>query len=81
VNTEIVIASVSHREEVVAEIWCDDRLWAEVSQDEGYLLLSTYPHPSGEPWVLPLDMAVRLLQEAASELRGGPRPGAGPDSP
>jgi len=43
----IEVASVPHRDELVAELWLGTEQVAELSQDGGALTLQMYPPPSG----------------------------------
>jgi hypothetical protein len=68
--TEIVIASVPDREELVAEIWDGDIMLAELSQDGGELVLRIYPKPTGEPWSFEMEELLQTLSRARSQLLG-----------
>jgi hypothetical protein len=67
---DIKIASVPYRERLVVEIYYDKNHWAEISQEEegGEVIIQFYPHPHEEYWEFPLDKALRILEEAKSEL-------------
>ncbi len=65
---EIIIASVRDREELVAEIWQENMLVAELSQEEGRLLIDIYPNPRGGPWSFQIDELLEVLQKAKSLL-------------
>ena len=65
----VKIASVPDREELVAELWEGDEMWAELSHErEGQLVLEIYARSSGEPWSFAFDDAVRGLLEAKARL-------------
>ena len=67
-NFRIQIASVSDRDEVVAEIWLGDAMVAEVRRGErGELQIEIYPRDSG-PWNLELKSWLAALVEAQRRL-------------
>jgi hypothetical protein len=72
---EILIASVPHREQVVAEVWCEEELLGEVSQDAGELLLELHAKRDRTPWQVPLQELIDALQTAKVQLKGNPSTG------
>jgi hypothetical protein len=60
----IEIASVPHREELVAELWCGAEQVAELSQDGGRLVLQVFPRRSGV-WEFDYDQ----FRDATARLR------------
>jgi len=70
IKSKIVIASVSDREKLVAELWIGDAQWAELSHDSGTPILQIYANPFGLAWEFPLKDVIELLQKAKSELLG-----------
>ncbi len=65
---EITIASLPDRENLVAELWYDNVLWCEISQEESEPILEIYPHPTGKPWTFPFEEALACLQQAKRKL-------------
>ena len=65
---EVLIASVPDREEVVAEIFIDDVLWGELTDEGRPMNFEVYPHPSGEPWTVDVDDLLRAIQSAKDRL-------------
>ena len=66
----IEIASVPDREEVVAEVWCGDKQFGELSKRKDALILEVYPHPNAQPWVMPFEAVVSALNDAKKRLLG-----------
>ena len=65
----IEIASVPDRESWVAEIWWDDKLFAEISrQRDGTPLLEIYPRDGSGLWNFVLKAFAIALAEAQSKL-------------
>jgi len=67
---QITIASLPHREKVVAELWLDQEQLAEINQEEDILTLEIYPGFDGRPWAVPLDEFVAALNTAKRRLVG-----------
>lgn len=65
----IEIASVPDRDEVVAEIWYNDEMVAEMRQDNGETILEIYGKESGAPWSFKLQEWLRALDEAEKRLK------------
>ncbi|MBI1925324.1 hypothetical protein HYR99_13865 [Candidatus Poribacteria bacterium] len=65
---EITIGSISDRENLVAELWYDNVLWCEISQEEADLTLEIYPHPTGKPWTFLFEEAFAFLHQAKRKL-------------
>lgn len=66
----IEIASVPDRDYVVAEIWLEEGMFAELRYENGFHL-QLYATPGGEPWDFPYDEVIGMLQ-AAKEKLGAP---------
>jgi hypothetical protein len=66
----ITLASLPDRDQLVAELWYDNELWGELSQEMGELELSIYPKPDGQVWQLRTDEVIQALQEARDKLLG-----------
>jgi hypothetical protein len=65
----VEIASVPDRDEVVAEIWSDDDMVAEVYRASvGGFLLEIYGTESGDPWSFDLNSWVAALEQAKRSL-------------
>jgi hypothetical protein len=67
---EIIIASLPHRERLVAEIYYDNMNWVQISQEEGELVLHFYPHPLQKCWEFSYDKALEILEDAKKKLIG-----------
>ena len=67
----IRIASVPDREQPVAELWCGDTQWGELSQEGGRLVLELYPGPAGQPWRFAFADVSAALEQARRRLVGG----------
>lgn len=65
---EISIASVPDRDYVVAEIWVEDNLFAEIRREDTGTFIEVYPHPTGQPWSLECDRLSSILSEANARL-------------
>ena len=64
----ICISSPPDREKLVAEIFFDDKQWAELNQEDGTLQLEFYPLPTGEFWQLGWDEVISALEQARYRL-------------
>ena len=64
----VEIASVPDREDLVAEIWADTELMAELRYDEGELRVQLYAPPGGRSWDVPFDQLASVLQLARQKL-------------
>jgi hypothetical protein len=65
----VEIASVPDRDEVVAEIWHNNEMVAEVQRTtSGGFRLEIYPTESGEPWSFDLEDWLSALSEAQRRL-------------
>jgi hypothetical protein len=67
---EILIASLPDREKVVAELWLDQEMLAEINQEQDILMLECYPGFEGRAWAVPLDEFVAALNTAKEKLVG-----------
>jgi hypothetical protein len=65
---EILIASLPHRERLVAEIYYDNMYWAQISQEEEELIVQFYSHPTEKYWVFSFEEAVKILEQAKNKL-------------
>lgn len=67
----VEVVSASDREELVAEIWCDDAMVAELRRvDPASLVIEIYPNPSRASWEFPLEDWVSVLDHARVRLTG-----------
>jgi hypothetical protein len=64
----ITIASVPDREKLVAELWYDQELWGEISQETGELLLEVYLNPSRNSHQLKCKELILAIQQAEDKL-------------
>lgn len=69
-KSQIVIASMPDKEKLVAELYWDDVMWAELSNETGVLKVRTWGKESGEPWEIPLQDVLGALSEAKKKLVG-----------
>jgi hypothetical protein len=65
---EILIASLPHRERLVAEIYYDNMYWVQISQEEEELVIQFCPHPSEKCWTFPYETALQILEKAKNKL-------------
>ena len=68
----VELASVPDRDDVVAEVWFDGELFAELRHDTGVVRLQLYDAPSGGRWDLPHDDVVAALRNARERLGASP---------
>lgn len=68
-KSTVEIASVPDRDEVIAEVWCDDAMVAEMRHGESGLQLEIYQTESGAPWSFDLQSWQSALAEAQRRLR------------
>jgi hypothetical protein len=66
----ITIASVPDREKLVAELWYDQELWGEISQDTGELILEIYPGTTRPFRQLKCEELITAVQQAKDKLLG-----------
>jgi hypothetical protein len=70
-DLRVLVASVPHRAEVVAEIWLGDEMLAEVRQDDGVERVQLFGRTSSaEPWDFGVDELLAVLERARRRLRG-----------
>jgi hypothetical protein len=67
---EIKIASVPHREKLVAELWYGDEAFCELSIDTGDLIACVFPNSQGEPLEFQYDDLIAFLEEGKRKLLG-----------
>jgi hypothetical protein len=65
----VEVTSVPDRDGLVAEIWLDQELLAELRDERGSLHMQIYPAPEGQPWDVPYEAFSRALQQARDRLR------------
>lgn len=66
----VEVASTPDRDGLVAEIWWDNQMIAEVRKSgDGDLYVDLYPSPSRVPWSFRLDDFMRAMKEAERRLR------------
>ena len=71
---KIEIASVSDRDECVAEVWYGDELFAELRQEPDGIYVQLYVPPSRVRWDLPIEDVIAVLNTARERLRAEPVP-------
>ena len=67
---EIIIASVPDREKLVAEIWANNQMIAEISQEQEELEVEIYCNQRKQPVKLNYDAFLEILSEAKVKLLG-----------
>jgi hypothetical protein len=65
---EIVIASLPDRDNLVAELWCENKQLGELSQEHENLILELYPNSSQNSWIFRLDEILEVLEQAKYKL-------------
>ena len=65
---EILIASLPHRERLVAEIYYDNMYWVQISHEDDELCLQFYAHPTEKCWTFPFEEAMKILNDAKKKL-------------
>lgn len=66
----VLIAGIPDRDDLIAELWCGDLLWAELSREHDAFVLTVYPRPDHTPWLLPFDDVRAVLVQAQRALVG-----------
>lgn len=69
-NFEIIIASLSNKEYLVAEIYYNNMYWVQIFQERNNLVIQFYPHPTKKCWEFSFDEALKILEQAKQELLG-----------
>jgi hypothetical protein len=69
---EIVIASLPDRDNLVAELWCENKQLGELSQEHENLILELYPNSSQNSWIFRLDEILEVLEQAKYKLLDSP---------
>ncbi len=65
----IEIASSPDRDELVAEIWWNEQMVAELRHGaEGRIYIDVYPAPSQKPWSFVLEEWLQAVKEAKARL-------------
>lgn len=65
----VEVASSPDRDELVAEIWWNDQMVAEVRcAGDGRQFVDLYPSPSGTPWSFVVDEWLDAVKEAKYRL-------------
>ncbi len=67
-NFTVEIASVPDRESLVAEIWLDDIMVAELSNRNGKAILEIYPNNRGDRWNVECEEFIKVLLLAERKL-------------
>lgn len=65
---EILIASLPHRERLVAEIYYDNMYWVQISQEGEELVVQFCSHPTEKYWMFPFEEALKILEQAKNKL-------------
>jgi hypothetical protein len=62
------VASAPDRDELVAEVWVEDNLLAEIRRFGKGTMIELYSNPAGGPWSLECDSLFNALAEAKVKL-------------
>lgn len=62
------IASLTDREELVAEIWLENTMMAEIRRIDGSYLVEIYPREDGRPWIFDIECWQEALTQAKKKL-------------
>ncbi len=62
------LASVPDRGDLVAEVWCGDEMFAEITGKNGSLSVEIYPRSNGAVWQFRFEELEDVLHTAASRL-------------
>ncbi len=66
---EVTLSSVPDREDVVAEIWYEDEMLAELREEGESLVIEVYGRPGGVPWNLNYSELMAGLRRAKERLQ------------
>jgi hypothetical protein len=72
-KSRTIVASDQERDRVFAELYWDDEMWAELSDESGVYTLRVWGKNNGEPWKAPLDDVLAAIGEAKKRLGGDVR--------
>jgi hypothetical protein len=61
---DVVIASSPDRDDLVAELWQENEMLAEVASASGRMTVELFPRRDGQAWNLDLDELERALKAA-----------------
>jgi hypothetical protein len=67
----VQIASVPDRNNLVAELWCEDEQWGEISQETENTILEIYPRNNGKNdkiWSFDLTDIIEKLTDAQKRI-------------
>jgi hypothetical protein len=62
------VGSEPDREDLVADLICDDVVWGEINNESGHLEVEIYSRPDGGPWRFPLDDMMAVIAAARERL-------------
>ena len=65
---KFIIASAPDREKVACEIYYNDEIIAEISQETDELMLAIYPPQTNKWWEIPLLQFQTILEDARKHL-------------
>ena len=65
------ISSVPDRDDLVAELWFGDDMFAELRTENGTMMAAFYAPPHHRAWEFPVQEFQQVLQAAASRLASG----------
>ena len=67
-NWSICLSSPPDRDNLVADILCNNEQMMEVNQENNLVNVELYPRQDGRPWVVSYDQLLDLLNDAKNKL-------------
>lgn len=65
---EVILTSPPDREHLVTELWINNIIFCEVSQDQGKPMIEIYPRPDKETWCIEANLLLASLSKAVGRL-------------
>ncbi|RKZ50440.1 MAG: hypothetical protein DRR16_08595 [Candidatus Parabeggiatoa sp. nov. 3] len=62
------LAHTRNQKNLVAQLWCENEQWGEISHKQGELELDIYPKSNGHPWNLKYEEVVNVITEVKDKL-------------
>jgi hypothetical protein len=62
------VGSEPDREDLVADLVCDDVVWAEINNEKGHVEIEIFSPPEGGSWCFPLDEVMGVIAAAKERL-------------
>ncbi|HEV7465409.1 MAG TPA: hypothetical protein VGP96_03860 [Candidatus Dormibacteraeota bacterium] len=67
-SLSFTVGSAPDRGDLVADLICDDVVWAEINNERGNLEVEIYSRPDGGSWCFPLDDMMTVIAAARERL-------------